>query len=194
MIPTLLMAVGGAFAADHIDAPAASVDVPADISDFFVWHDGSHLTAVLCFAPFGVAGDGAMYDPDVLYGIHIDTNGDNEADHEIWARFGTDSLGNWGVQVEGMPGTGAPVAGPVESVIQAPGGRIYAGLRDDPFFFDFDGLTETLSTATLSFDATDDAFEGTNVTSIVVEMDQGAAANGADNIQMWATTARITTP
>ena len=187
-----LLFVAQALAADHIDGSIAAADPAADITDLFAWHDGTSVTAVLNFAGLALPGDPATYDADVLYGIHIDTDNDlsNGATHDVWVRFGQDSLGAWGVQVSGLPGTGAPVVGPVEHVIQSAGGRVFAGLRDDPFFFDLTGLNNTLATGTISFTAGDD-FAGSNVTSIVLEMDQNATAMGTTQIQVWATTRRI---
>lgn len=191
MTPAILLGLASALAADHAEAPGTQADIAADITDFYAWHTTGSLVAVVNFAGFGLPGDPAEYDPDVLYGVHIDRDGDHVADHDVWVRFGTDSLGAWGVQVVNLPGAGAPVVGPVESVITAPGGRVFAGLRDDPFFFDFEGLTTTLSTAAVSFDSTRDSFAGTNVTSIVLEMDLGAATDGETEIQVWATSSRI---
>lgn len=190
VLTTILMLLGSAFAADHQEAPLTQADPAADITDFYAWSDGTTVTAIINFAGFGVPGEGAMYDPDVLYTVNIDNDGDFLPDHSIHVRFGTDSLGAWGVQVSNLPGTGAPVVGPVEAVITAPGGKVFAGLREDPFTFDLTGFNATLASSTLSFDATNDDFAGTNVTSIVIEMDANAAAMGAANLNLWATTAR----
>ncbi|MCP4868421.1 MAG: DUF4331 domain-containing protein [Proteobacteria bacterium] len=182
----------GLQAADHAEAPTAGADPAADIADLYAWHtDDSTLVTVLTFAGLGVSGDPAMYDEDVPYGIHIDNDGDAIADQDIWARFAPDSLGNWGLQVQGLPGTGAPVSGAVEQVIEAPGGRIFAGLRDDPFFFDLGGFNTTVSTGDLTFDSSADSLAGTNVTSIVLEMDLGSALDGAESLSIWSTTSRI---
>jgi hypothetical protein len=89
------------------------------------------------------------------------------------------------------PGASGPVIGPVEKKID--GGlnaRVYAGLRDDPFFFDLEGFRNTLATGTLSFDGSRDTFAGSNCTAIVLEMDLAAAQAGGATLQLWATTAR----
>jgi len=188
---SLVWLMGSALAADHIDAPTATADPAADISDFYTWHDDTYVYVALNFAGLSAAGDPAMYDSGVLYGVHIDTDQDNVADTQIWVRFGQDALGAWGVQVTNLPGTGAPVVGPVEAILEAPGGKVFAGLREDPFRFDFTGFNTTLASGTLSFDATHDDFAGTNITSIVLAMDKGAVGAGSDQINLWATTARV---
>jgi hypothetical protein len=79
----------------------------------------------------------------------------------------------------------------VDTVLDAGLGlQAFAGVRDDPFFFDLDGFYETTSTATLAFDAERDSFLGTNVTMLVVEMSVDGAAAGSSDVQLWATASR----
>ncbi len=180
-----------AIAADHAEAPTSGADAAADIADLYAWHDDGTLTTILTVAGLGLPGEDAVYDADVAYGIHIDNDGDDEADIDIVVKFGEDSQGNWGVKVWNLPGTGAPVVGAVEQVVPAAGGKVWVGLRDDPFFFDLEGYTDTLSTGALSFDSTRDSLAGTNVTAIALEMDLGAALDGSETLQVWATTGRL---
>ena len=67
---------------------------------------------------------------------------------------------------------------------------VYAGSREDPFFFDLDGFLATKMTETVSFDSANDSFAGLNVTAIVIEMDSAAAAGGGTTLQAWVTTGR----
>lgn len=159
-----------------------------DITDFYAWHkDDGKIVAIIGFAGLAEAGMPATYDDSVLYGIHIDNTGDGVANEDVWIRFGKNAADEWGVKVMGLAAD--PVIGPVGTTIDAPLGlRVYAGSRDDPFFFDLEGFTETLMTATLAFDSTRDTFAQTNVTAIVVEISIDAVAAGNDNISMWATT------
>lgn len=188
---TVALATSGVFAADHAEAPGTMADLAADITDLYVWHtEEGTLVAVLDFAGLQDPGSTGTYDADVLYGIHIDTNADGEPDNSIWVRFGQNGAGEWGVQAVDVPGTNGPVEGPVDTVIDADGVKLYAGPRDDPFFFDLDGYKATLMSGTLMFDNTHDTFAGTNVTSIVLEMDAAAASSGSDEIQVWATSGR----
>ena len=177
-------------AADHLDAPAISMDAAGDITDFYAWIEGDSVYMVVAFAGLSEAGLPATYDPDVVYGVHIDNDGDAIADRDLWVRFGQSSGGQWGVQVEGLAGADQ-VVGPVEQVIDAPlGQQVFAGLRDDAFFFDLEGFQDTLMTGTLSFDAERDFFAGVNVTAIVIEASLDAVGNGGEPFDIWASTRR----
>ncbi|MEM9458829.1 MAG: DUF4331 family protein [Myxococcota bacterium] len=186
----LALARPDAQAADHIDAPIAASDSAADITDFYAWHQQDRVVAAIGFAGFDAAGSEGTYDAATLYGIHVDNDGDNEADQTIWIRFGQADDGRWGVMLEGIPGGDPRVVGPVDTVLDAGLNlRAFAGIRDDPFFFDFDGFQATLATATLSFDGNRDSFAATNATMIVVEMSIDGVAAGSDTLALWATTA-----
>ncbi|KIG16868.1 hypothetical protein DB30_04030 [Enhygromyxa salina] len=182
---------GAANGADHADSPLAGADPAADISDLYAWHtEDDRLVMIVNFAGLGGAGSPGTYDADVLYGVRIDRDGDGISDHDIWVRFGQNGAGAWGVQVAGLPGE-EPVEGPVNETLTSDGGAlVFAGPREDPFFFDLDGFLATLDTGTLSFDASNDTFAGTNVTSIVIEADIAGIADGATNLSIWATAAR----
>lgn len=190
---SLGLATAGVFAADHAEAPGTMADPAADITDLYAWvPEEDTLVVALDFAGLQEPGSTGTYDPDVLYGIHIDYDEDNEADVDIWVRFGQNALGEWGVQVVDFPGQFDPVEGPVDTIIDVGNGKVFAGPRDDPFFFDLDGYQATLMTGTLMFDSTHDTFAGTNVTSIVLEMSVNAATRGTgfETLRIWATTAR----
>ncbi len=193
---------GIAIAADHVEAPGATADPAADITDFYAFERAAvgSVVVALNFDGLRTAADAAIIDPDVLYTIHIDTNNNNVStdavDHQIEVRFGTDSSGNDGVQLIGIPGNG-PIEGAVNSFIPIAGGTVFVGPREDPFFFDLTGHTATLSTSALAYDDTRDDFAGTNVTSIVIEFDADVGfddGTDSDAAQLWATSARITTP
>ncbi len=181
-------------AADHMEAPGALADPAADIADLYTWGTGNGtIVAALTFDGLAAPGEAASWDSDVLYGIHIDSDGDNLADQDIWVRFGQNGAGEWGMQVVGLPGASGDVVGPVETNLEVPEAtdlKVFAGRRDDPFFFDLAGYSDTLMTGTLSFTATD-AFAGFNATAIVVEMDASAALAGGTTGQLWATTSRL---
>ena len=186
----LMSIAAPALAADHAEAPGTQADPAADIADFYAWSDGSTVTAIVTYNPLMIPGDPAVYDADVLYTIHFDLDADAVSDHDIHVRFGQNAEGSWGVQATGVPGAGAGVQGPVESVVAGPGSMLYAGLRDDPFFFDIDGFTETVTTGTLAFTATD-GIAGANVMTIALEFDAPSLLGAGTAFQTWATTSRI---
>ena len=177
-------------AADHLDAPKTMMNQAADISDVYAWHtDDAKVVAVVNFSGLIESGVEPKFDSKVVYGIHIDNDADGVADHDVWFRFGQNGAGDWGIQAVGIPGGTPTVSGPLNTSIDAGLGlRLWAGLRDDPFFFDLDGFKATLSSSTLSFNKDNDTFAGTNVTSIVVEMSTDAVVGAGSTFQLWAST------
>ena len=180
---------GEVTAADHVDSPQTVADAAADIADLYAWHDeAGRMTVVLTFdgdaANGGEVVSEATYDPDVLYTIHIDQDGDNVSDNDIYVRFGQNDLEEWGVRVDNLPGEKGPFEGAVDAEIAADGGGLaYAGRFEDPFFFDLEGYTLTLDSAAmdpgganLMFDNTRDTFAGRNVTGVVLETAAAAPA------------------
>ena len=164
-----------AYASDHLD-PSPRVDgahgLPADIADLYAWKQGDDVVLVLDYAGLvqPAANQSGTYDRDVLYTLNIDSaDADFEPDASIQVRFGKDGNGQWGVQLLNVPGAGGPIEGAVEQTLTKGSAKAFAGLRDDPFFFDEQGYLDTLSTGTLSFDSTRDFFAGQNTTAIVVE-------------------------
>jgi len=177
-------------AADHLDAPKTMMNQAADITDVYAWHtDDAKVVAVVNFSGLIESGVEPKFDSKVVYGIHIDNDADGVADHDVWFRFGQNGAGDWGIQAVGIPGGTPTVSGPLNTSIDAGLGlRLWAGLRDDPFFFDLDGFKATLSSSTLSFNKDNDTFAGTNVTSIVVEMSTDAVVGAGSTFQLWAST------
>ncbi len=183
----LVTAGGAVLAADHIDSPNAAADSAADISDFYAWADADTTTVIVAFAGLAEAGSEATYDRGVLYGIHFDQDGDGISDHDIWVRFGQDVDGNWGVQASGLGGD--PLVGPVGEAVAEGSAQVWAGPRDDPFFFDLEGFQGTLESGTLMFDSTRDFFAGLNVTAIAIEVPTSVVSGGGA-FTTWATTRR----
>lgn len=190
-------------AADHLDPPTrvdpaqGGMDRNADIADVYAWHQGDGATRTLVTAlTFAgpnapMAGQALPCDRDVLYTISIDNTGDGVAEHNIRVRFGRDDRMNCFVRFEGVPGLTQPVSGRVEHVINSGGVKFFAGLRDDPFFFDLQGFRETLMMGTPRFVNDRDFFAGKNDSAIVIEMPLAAAIGAGTAVRVWATTARI---
>ncbi len=190
--------VGEATAADHTDPPErVQAGDAADIGDLYAWAANDTLSVVLTFGgPVAPAADQtATYDADVLYGIHIDNDGDGTADHDIWIRFGQDADGNWGMQVTNFPGATEALVGPVATANSGGGGMFYTGLHEDPFFFDLNGFSATVANVADGDDADDiaftgeDFFAGLNVSAIVLDIPLAAALGENTSAGIWATTA-----
>lgn len=199
VIAVMLLTVTALQAADHTEPPAISDKKAADIADLYTWHEEGSLVAVLTFG--GPAAPGADQEPtvsrDVLYGIHVDNNDDQEAEVDIRARFGQDDDGNWGVRVAGIPGADAPLVGPVGQTLPAEGdgAKVWTGLREDPFFFDLQGFQDSVANQSLTdgdgnlyFDSSRDFFAGQNITALVVEVPVDAVTADDDVLDIWATT------
>lgn len=184
----------GARAADHNEAPGAIADHVADIDDVYAWHtaDGKLVAIVTFGGPGGMpVAPPDAFDAGVLYGIHLDRDGDFVADQDVWVRFGQNAAGQWGVQFEGIPGGSGTVSGAVGAAVDAGNGlQAMAGTFDDPFFFDLTGLQDTLATGAVGFQSTRDSFAGRNVNAIVVQMDTAAATASNPVVRLWATTGR----
>lgn len=178
-----------AYAADHAEAPGSASDPAADIADFFAWHtDEGNLVAIVTFAPLSAPGSTGIYDADVLYGIHFDTNLNGTSDADIWVRYGQNGAGDWGVQVTGIGDS--PIEGAVGGLIEGNGAKVWTGAADDPFFFDLQGFQDTLATGTISFDNTRDLLAGMNVTAIVIELPAAGFVGSDGTVSTWTTTAR----
>lgn len=181
-----------AIASDHDEADtAAFADDAADIGDTYAFHDGDRLTLIMTFDGYKLRQDEPNYDGNLLYGFHVDTNGDNEPDHQIWARLGQNAEGEWGVKVDGIPGVAQSIIGAVDEVLvdEDSGAQVFLGLRDDPFFFDLQGFKDTLMTGTIAFDNTRDFVAVKNTLIFAVEFDHAAA--GSTTFGIWSTTGRL---
>jgi hypothetical protein len=216
------MASLAVLSADHAESPGADADPAADLADVFIFtapESGSRTVAAITFGGRAAPRsriDGSFYcDPNVLYTFHIDrehpTNGfDNVADIEVVARMGKNSGGDCGVQLENVPGAGGTFSGPVGEVFTSPSGmKAFAGLRNDPFFFDGEGyaaLVASFATPGQNGDVVGafrlagnqprrDSFANRNVSAIVFEMTNTALAPSSGTflprVRVWATTARI---
>ena len=135
---------------------------------------------------------GAAWDADILYGVHVDTDGDvsNGAELNVWARVGQNSDEEWGLQVTNLPGAEDVLSGAIGDRLEGGSSMAWAGVTDDPFFFDQGGFVTTLATGDLAFDASDD-LACTNATAFVFEMDlTDDAFSGSTDLQVWGTTGR----
>jgi hypothetical protein len=185
-------------AADHFDPPArtgtdvstAGFDVAADIADLNAFHDANNVYLSLSFGGPSPTNLPAFYDPDVLYGINVSNAGartDTEIPIEI--RFGFDG-NDPGIEVRGLPGT-APVQGPVErNLVTSNGIMVRAGLFDDPFTFDPQGLRETRATGNLSFNNMRSPFAQRNTTFVVIAIPRALIDRGQP-LDIWSFSARI---
>ena len=182
---------GAALASDHQEAPLATSQLAADIGDYYAWHDDQDINMVLTFGTFNAPGNPAIFSSDVLYGMHFDTSvpADGVSDRDIYARFAQNTAGEWGVQV--FDDTGVLFETPVDTVVESTNGKVWAGLSDDPFFFDLTGFNSTISTGTISFDPTRDDVAGLNISSLALQIPLGSIVTPGAQVSTWATTSTL---
>ena len=219
LFPLALMG-GAASAADHAESPGADADPAGDLADVFLFispENPQRLVGAITFGgrPLPRSRTDIVYcDPKLIYVLNIGRANaagvfTNTPVIKVVARFGKSDTGRCGVQLEGVPGAGGTFSGATETVLTSTGGvRAFAGMRNDPFFFDaegyngmvaaFDGPAPAGGYLVNSFGlgtrARRDSFANRNITLVVFEMDLNAVApavNGSrPKIQAWATTAR----
>lgn len=192
-----LVLPGAALAADHLDGAAVSANGAADINDLYVFQGSDPANTVLSFDVNPAAGviSGTTFDPGIEYVINVDTDGDAVEDVVYSITFAAEA---GGTQAYTVTKDGAPYATGVTGTNStiATGGQVFAGLVDDPFYFDLDGF-KTFKASILDPDAAVDAslicdndpdvnfFAGFNASAIVLEVPDSELAA---NIGVWAET------
>lgn len=216
-----------AFAADHIDSPAAVASPNADITDVYAWmsDDAENVNLVMNVAPFA-SGEAAFSDA-VTYAFHVNSATGYGADQTetlvICQFYAADGSECWvgDEYVEGDPGDSAGITSDSGAL------RVFAGMRNDPFFMEFTGFTATVDTVVsvagdLTFDAAgcpavdeatsnalvtqlqsgapvegqeelpaaSDTFAGSNVLSIVLQIDKDLLTAGGPILGVWGSTHR----
>src|SRR6059036_1038781 len=197
-------------ASDHKDSALLAADHAADIADVYTFRSPVHpdnvvlVMTVSGFIPPSEAST-TFFDPDVLYQWKLDNNGDAVEDLVIQA-FVT---GTGGHQVMHFRGPAAPsdigatdrvingsetatVAvsnSPTSIVASRDWMTVFAGVRDDPFFFDLVQFKHIIAGEATSFrNPGIDTFAGTNVLAIVVELPSSQLGNS--KLGVWGTTSR----
>ncbi len=192
--------IEGGFAADHLDPPgrtdpdSGGMDRTADIADLFAWHGDNSLVLALTYAgpSAPTLSQGLPCDRNVLYGMHISNDDDQEAEFDIWARYAKDDAGRCFVSLQGVPGSGgATITGPTERTLYSRSVTAFTGLRDDAFFFDLQGFRETFSSGTIKMTDDRDSLAGQNAAALVIEFPLVAVSPGGEDFRVWATTSRI---
>lgn len=185
-------------AADHFDPPARTgsdtntvgFDVAADIADLYAFHDAQNVYIAISFGGPSATNLPGFYDPDVLYTINVsNVFPRTDVEFPIEIRFGRDGV-NPGIQVRNLPG-GVSIEGPVDRNLTASNGIVVrAGVFDDPFFFDPQGLRESRATGTLSFNNQRNRFANLNSTFVILSIPRALIDRGTP-LDLWSTSARI---
>ena len=182
--------------ADHLDeglhSPAG--DARIDITDIYAFHppraDGQKLKRVVLAMGVNPLLIERTFRAGARYEFLVDTNGDAIEDLVFRLTF-SKPRGNGQQRVrlrqplrmKGVPRVRAK--GRTEQIIHFDhGGRLFAGIRDDPFFFDLIAFLHDLS---FGNPANGDFFAGKNVSAIVLELPRRFLGK-SKNIGVWGRT------
>lgn len=142
---------------DHADTPDIAANPSTDLSDVFMFpskENPNNVVLVMCVNPLITSGNiaSARFDPNVLYQFKIDNTGDAVEDVVIQAKF--DNSATQKVSISGpikpsSPGTvnvqekAYSVTGTINAAFSPTAGmNVFAGVREDPFFFDLERFFE----------------------------------------------------
>ena len=200
-----LITGGIIYAADHIDAPAVT-NQATDITDLYVFRAEDPSNLVFVANTQGLLSPGATatakFDENTLIEFNIDNNNDNVEDLVIQCKYDAASgtMKVYGPVSPSEKGTRSKLEGAVTASVgvtaygSAPviatqnGMKLFAGPRDDPFFFDLDQYHKILDGMAASFnDPGTDKFAGLNVMSVVVEIPK-AVLGGTGKLNVWLET------
>ncbi len=199
-------------AADHRDSTLLTNNPGVDINDVYAFRspsDPANVVLALTVSPFVAPSENGtrFFEPNALYQFKIDTNGDAIEDLVIQAipsgRGATQYLRILGPAKP--PKTGAIsrlLRGPADLEVRVSSGpevltttrrgiSAFAGLRDDPFFFDLTQFRAVVGGQASSFrNPGIDAFAGFNTLAIVIELPASLLGSNP-NVGVWATTSRF---
>jgi hypothetical protein len=199
-------------AADHLDAPTVKHDGRIDINDIYVFQGQNAANTALVMTVNPAAGllSPTKFRPGALYEFKVDTGSNAIEDIALRVKFGgVRADGSQAISVFRASGPqartgagGTPLGtGSTNHVINlAGGGRAWAGLADDPFFFDLarfqrfkatllagGGLADLggLVDCTRTNPAPTNFFNGLNGSAIVIELPDSALGG---TIHLWGET------
>ena len=212
-ITTLLCLVVAAariiYAADHIDAPSVT-NKPTDITDVYVFRAEDPANMVFVANTQGLLTPGATadakFDENTMIEFNIDNNGDNVEDLVIQCIAKNGKMRVYGPSAPKVTGTVSylninklSVQTDITKYGQDPligigdnGVKVFAGPRDDPFYFDLVRFRQVIAGQASSFNNPgNDTFAGTNVMGLVVEIPK-SLLNSTGTINVWAETKTAT--
>jgi hypothetical protein len=196
----VVLALGAApmvgFGADHLDAPGLtppSGRLDGDINDVYVFEGANAAKTALAVTTHPAAGaiSPLAYATDVSYRIHVDNDGDAKPELTFKVRFGAWDGDSQPYRIAGRDARGMLISGNGDTgddTTLTGGGRAFAGLRSDPFFFDLAAFRgSVLGIGDRRFcDATPtDFFEELNTNAIVIQLPDAALG---EQIGVYATT------
>lgn len=213
IIAMLCLVVGAAgiiYAADHIDAPSVT-NKPTDITDVYVFRAEDPNNMVFTVNTQGLLSPAATaeakFDENTMIEINIDNTGDNVEDLVIQCIAKNGKMKVYGPAAPKVTGTTSYLnisklsaqvditkyGQDAEIGIGDNGVKVFAGPRDDPFFFDLVQFRKVISGQASSFNNPgNDTFAGTNVMGLVVEVPKSLLGSNNGTINVWAETKSAT--
>jgi hypothetical protein len=156
---TLLAGLPPSMAADHGDAPYASVKRSADLNDLYVFldpNDNSRVVVILTFTGFTVPSEAVnftVFDDELVYEFQFETTFDARPDQLMRVTFSRKQTSGATPQTatiklpDGRTFTAPTTVSnlsdtpPTPVITRGPEGTLFfAGSCDDPFFFDIPGF------------------------------------------------------
>ena len=206
IVAALLVTGGIIYAADHIDTPAVT-NQPSDITDLYVFRGSDANNLVFVANTQGLmtptASATAKFNENTVLEFNIDKNGDNIEDLVIQCKYdaASNKMQVYGPVAPSATGTKSKLEGNVTAevavtaygaaAVTATGGtgiKVFAGPRDDPFFFDLNRYKAIIAGTAPGFNNPGtDTFAGTNVMSVVVEVPK-SLIGAPGNISVWLET------
>ncbi len=211
LVASALITGGIIYAADHIDAPTTTADPAGDITDLYVFsaQDPNNLVFVAnthgLLTPGGAGTTStAKFDGNTVIEFNIDNNGDKVEDLVIQCKYdlASNSMVVYGPVAPSETGKRSKLEGTATATVgvtpygstaitstSAAGIKLFAGPRDDPFFFDLNQFKKIVAGTATAFTSPTgtDAFAGTNVLSVVVEVPK-TMLGGSGTLNVWLET------
>ncbi|MGZ8515100.1 MAG: DUF4331 family protein [Candidatus Limnocylindrales bacterium] len=194
----VILAIGiaplGIWAADHLDSPTVSASGATDLTDVYAFSTSNSKQTVLIANVNPGAGvlpnSTTSFGTGVQYNITVDTTGDAVPDITYLLRFAAGNPQGVTIWRNGHL-WGAGTTG--HTIALSGGAHLWAGLRDDPFFFDLDAFKGNILGANngrMLCDAQKvDFFKGLNVSSIVLQVPNAELGGNGKTIGVSANTA-----
>ncbi len=182
-----------AFSADHLDAPTTKKDGRTDINDVYVFHPGTsqnlnRTVLAMTVTPAAGAIRGTTFRQGARYEFLIDTNGNARPDITVRTQFTAPDNGEQEYTVRWIKGDDSRVIarGETGEVESEDGVKSFAGLRDDPFFFDLNAFNAGAAFCQGPGGTGSDFFLGLNTSALVVEVPTGMIGSGP--VGVWGRT------
>ncbi len=179
-----------ASAADHRDGPLATGDPAADLNDIYVFTNPNDSTEmVLATTYFPAANTSSRFSDVVSYRTFFDNGAATGARDSITCTFT-----GGGTRFSCTNPTGSlSASGPLNQTVTNGNLRVWAGLRDDPFFFDVDAFNRTRAAVAPRFTNPGiNGFGSFNTLAIVFGIKRNAITNNQANpvVKVWGSTTR----